>query len=201
MSEIDRLDTGQVPPPANWPVERSQTLNRWSIEIPAETMDARQADLYEQQSGDLPPADWKGTAFTTYVRVTWPNAKGRQRWTVLKVKMLPGNAKPTVAIAASVFANDTVAQATQVTLTGSSLREFRFARLRISSGVLRVAALLAGIASGLITLAFAIGKMVGPVVSVSPATEILLLLGAAVFTIASAVASFFAVEWFKPDLA
>lgn len=188
-----------VAPPESWLVKIEDSQERWTVRLPGTTVQTRQMRQYQEATGTVPPAGWRGEQFGPYVQVTWRPAGKRVRSTVLKVDLQDTDGTEPLALSPLVFGRQVDGET--VTLSPGNRWGHRKARLNTAPGRLRVGALAAGIVSAWITACFGIGRATGHAAfHFSSGAESALLFVAAVFAAASAVTTFVASEMLPTDV-
>jgi hypothetical protein len=138
--------------PTEWKVCVSDDQDRWTLSLPASTLQARYLREYLAKHQQQPSSLDDLPQLPKYVKVTATRGAKRKKRSVLKTKLMPGGGEQFATIAAAAFGRDV----TSISFAPSSQWRFRLARLSTPANRLNIAAVILGAGSAVITAMFTI---------------------------------------------
>jgi hypothetical protein len=135
-----------------WKVNVSDDHDRWTLSLPANTLQKRYLSEYFDKHQKDPPSLNDLPQLPKYVKVTATRTAGRKNRSVLKTKLIQGGGEQCATIAAAAFGPNVIS----ISLAPSNQLQFRLARLNTPANRLNVAAVILGAASAVITVIFTV---------------------------------------------
>jgi hypothetical protein len=139
-----------------WEVQAPEGQDRWTLSIPANTLQARYLKEYERMHGEVPASLDKLPKLPKYVKVTATGGTKRKKRSVLRTESIPGGGEQLARIASAAFGSGV----TGISLKPSRRWRFLLARLSTPANRLNTAAVFLGAASAVITAVLTL--VIGP---------------------------------------